>query len=105
MSSLTHVLVTSRWKVSVVSAFTCLSVSMLLAAAKVAIRSGFGASDLLPFFVWTLPLSVLIGLTKNSLVVLLRVKSLALTWALSGFVGVAIGVLWSLMVAFMMGPY
>lgn len=105
MTSLTHVLVMDRFKVALVSASTCLAVSVLMAAAKVALHGGFGASDLVPFFFWTILLSVLIGVTKTGLVALLQTRSLAISYAVSGIVGVIGGVLWTHFVAFWVGPY
>lgn len=105
MTSLTHELVMVRWKGPLVSAFTCVAAAMLLAAAKVAFQSGFGASDLVPFFFWTIPLSVVIGLVKTGLVTVLRGRSAVITYATSGIIGAVAGLLWTYLVASSLGPY
>jgi hypothetical protein len=105
MPSLLQVLIINRWKVALVAAFICLGVSMLLASAKVAIRGGFGAGDLLPFFLWTLPLCLLIASIRNTLDPLLRTRSVPLTYALNLIAGTITGVLWTYLVAFWLGPY
>lgn len=94
-----------RWKVPLVSAVTCLAASMSLAAAKVALQSGFGAGDLMPFLFWTIPLSVAIGLVKTGLVAALRGRSSVVAHAVSGIVGVVVGVFWTFLVASWLGPF
>jgi hypothetical protein len=104
-SSLIHMRAIDRWKGPLIAALTCFIISTSLAGAKVAIRGGFGAGDLLPFFFWTIPLSFLIGAVKLRLVAPPRLKSLALTYVLASFVGVVIGLLWTLTVALWIGPF
>jgi hypothetical protein len=105
MTSLTHVVVMNRWRMVLVAPFVCLAVSMLLASAKVAIRGGFGASDLIPFLVWTIPLSLVGALIRHGLDSLLRLQSAPLTYTLSGVAGIISGVLWTYLVALWLGPY
>jgi hypothetical protein len=105
MTSLTHVIGTDRWKAPVVSAFICVAASMSLAGAKVAIRDGFGAGDLLAFFVWTVPLSLVVALIHEGLAGFLRARTRVLTYTLSGMAGIFTGVSWTYLVALWLGPY
>lgn len=77
---------------------------MLVAGVKVAIGRGFGASDIFPFFVWTIPFSIFIALMKNRLVSLVRRSSTRLKYFVMGIIGVSAGALWTYVVAFFLGP-
>ncbi len=95
----------SRWQPVLTAAVVCLAFSVLVAVAQVILNRGFGAGDLLPLFLWSLPFAVIIALGKKKLMDSLRQLSLPLRYVLSVTVGIAGGVLWTYVVAFFLGAW
>ena len=79
--------------------------SSVVAAAIVVTAGGFGADDLAAFLVWTLPFSVVVGVTTAALAPRLSRARPAVALALAGLVAVASAVLWTIAVALVLGPF
>jgi hypothetical protein len=81
-----------------------LGIPVTLAGAWVALHGGFGAGDLPAFLIWLLPLALAHLLATHLL--MRRSWGSALSRAvLSAAVGAAIGLLWTLAMRWMMGPW
>lgn len=79
-----------------------LSASLLVAIALV-LATGWGGDDIGPFFAWTLPFGGLVALIARPLGRRLRGSRRGLGFAAG--LGALAGVLWTLVVALMLGPY
>ncbi|HEY9404528.1 MAG TPA: hypothetical protein VIQ24_17860 [Pyrinomonadaceae bacterium] len=94
-----------RWKPLLTAAVICFGTSALVAGAEVVFNRNFGASDILPFLIWTLPFAGVIALTKGKLADASRRLPILLRYAVAVAVGIAAGVLWTYIVAFFLGAW
>jgi hypothetical protein len=86
-------------------AIICFGISALMAGAEVAFNGGFGASDILPFLIWTLPFAGVIALSKEKLTNSVRRLSILVRYAVAVAAGIAAGLLWTYIVAFFGGAW
>jgi len=86
-------------------AIICFGISGLVAGVKVASNRGYGAGDLLPFFIWTLPFAGVIALTKGKLTNSFRRLPVLPGYALAAATGIGLGLLWTYIVAFFVGAW
>jgi hypothetical protein len=80
---------------------------LVLASAGgwVAYQNGFGGRDLIPLLIWASPLGVCLGATA---LLMNRLRTPSLGWlraGMGGLVGAGLGVVWTLAMARMMGPW
>jgi len=94
-----------RWRVPMLGAGVCFITAALMAAVKLIINGGFGKSDIVPFLFWTIPFSVLVGLSREGVGVWLRRYSSVIRYCVAGMLGVLAGIVWTYVVAFFVGPF
>lgn len=87
------------------SATVCLLVSIFVAVMKIAVNGGFGASDLRPFILWTLPFAVVITSLKKGLISIFGRLSLIYRYVVASVLGIIGGTLWTYLVALSLGPW
>lgn len=83
----------------------CLAASGLLAVAYVVSQGGFGAGDLTPALIWTVPLALMLAALARALRPLWRRLHPLLSWLLSSMLGLVLGFAWTLAVALLLGPW
>lgn len=98
-------IVQHRWKFLLMTAVVCFLTAAVMSGIIVVINMGFGASDLLPFLVWSLPFAIVIALVKKGLMDILHQLSLLLRYIVAAVIGIIGGVLWTYIVAFFLGEW
>jgi hypothetical protein len=94
-----------RRKPLLTTAVICFSTSALVASGEATFNKDFGANDILPFLIWTLPFAGVIALTKGKLGDASRRLPILLRYAVAVAIGIATGVLWTYIVAFFLGAW
>jgi hypothetical protein len=84
-------------------AFAATVAASLLAAVFLVVLSGWGADDLYPFLFWTLPFAAIVALATRRVARLVSGKRGGA--AIAASVGAVAGILWSIVVAMLLGPF
>jgi hypothetical protein len=83
----------------------CFLTSAIMSSVLVVANGGFGASDILPFLIWSFPFAVIIALIKRGMKDILDRFPLPIRYIVAAVVGGAGGVLWTYIVAFFLGVW
>ena len=86
-------------------AIACLLASSVAAVISLALQEWFGVGDLDAFYYWTAPFTVLtaiIALVLNSLTTKRRPL---IRYLICGFIGLVLGYVWTIFVAYSLGPW
>jgi hypothetical protein len=79
--------------------------SVIVAGCWTALHDGFGIGDLVALALWSLPLGVIIGAAWVVLRRAVRPETRALRVLVAATIGALLGVLWTLLMVRMMGPW
>lgn len=96
---------TSSSKLLFLPGLVCFGISIFIATVQVALNRAYGISDLMPFSLWTLPFAGIVVLIKVSLTNSLRSLPVSAHYFLAVTGGAVIGLLWSTIIAFVLGPW